>query len=316
MSSSRYLKVVVVLITFGCTSGCDDNTIITPFSERDVHYSIYGFISTTDTQLVRIVPVRKHLERDVVPIDLRAVVSSTELNSGRLDMWSPVLPQLNNGDRGVQFDDSTFGHVYRAIFTPNTGDKYEFRVEGFDGKKTTAQATIPSVPRGVAGSYFEVEGEVHQHVQWPGLSRQPFSVATWYYFMSTDLRPQEFAVPLYHNSFGEISGEGLIIDMNLNEDIRLLRKHIVDNLSLYSSSPTVEDPDTFNLVMTDRRIRIFVGDSTWNFISAVPDRARISQPGAFSNVEDGFGYFGGLGTSIVEANITDPVIRQQMGLSL
>ncbi|NND72912.1 MAG: hypothetical protein HKN43_15150 [Rhodothermales bacterium] len=314
-SSESIIRLLLTLVLLVSATGCDDNTIISPFSGRDAHFSIYGFISTSDTQLVRIVPVRNRLERDDQPTDLQAVVTTTELNSGRVDIWSPVRRQLETGDLGLQFSDSTFGHVYRAIFTPNSGDAFEMRIEGFDGNFSSATTSIPFVSQPVLGDYFDVDGEIHQRIVWPGVFQQPFRVATWLYFASTNLRPDEFAVPFYHNAFGEVTEDGLTIELNLNEDIRLLRRHIVENLSRYSDSPTVENPSTFPLVLTDRRIRIFVGDSTWAFISSSPDEARSSQPGALSNVHNGFGFFGSLGTSVVEAPIIDPAVRLQIGLS-
>ena len=135
-----------------------------------------------------------------------------------------------------------------------------------------------------------------------------------YFITSTDLRPEIFAIPLYHNSFGTVTSSGLEIDINLNRDVQEIRRHIIANLAQYTSTQMLEDPANFNLNLVDRKLRIFVGDSTWNFVTQEPDNT-IAQPGSISNIVNGLGYFGGLGTNFGTFPVTDQSVRLQIGFS-
>ena len=135
LPNSNSFVLLAILAMFLLTNvGCEGDTIISPYSGRDIHYSVYGFINTTDTHYVRIVPIRANGLRDITPQDLDVIVSTVELRTNRTDVWEPVLHQLDDGSRGLPLADSTFGHVYRAIFTPNADDEFLFEVRGFDGR--------------------------------------------------------------------------------------------------------------------------------------------------------------------------------------
>jgi hypothetical protein len=312
LSTPTYVLLVALIVT---GVACEGDTVISPYSGRDIYFSVYGFVSASDTHYVRVVPIRSNGSRDKTPKDLDVHVSTLELTTGRIDEWAPVLNQLNDGSRGLAFSDSTFGHVFRAIFTPNAEDQFRLDVTRFDGKKSSANATIPQVAPPIDNGYVDLAGEVHQRILWPGVFHQPFRVISLYVVTSTDLNPTTFGIPLYHNSTGTVSEAGLEIDVNLNYDVRAIRRHIVDNLNRFTSTPTLENPSNFNLNLVERRMRLFVGDSTWNFISFDVGDASLAQPGAFSNIENGLGFFGGLGTNFGNFPITDAARRLQIGLS-
>ncbi len=314
MTAERYNIIYAAIILAVTMSGCDD-TIISPFSDREANYSIFGYIATDDTHYVRIVPIRNTLDRDVIPVQLDASVTTTNEATGRVDEWSQLLPVQDDGSRGLLFSDSTYGHVFRAIFPVNPGESYTFRVNGFDGDSVSARVSVPFISEPRVEDIVVDNGRIVQTLVIPDLGYQPFAVGVLYVLASDIFNAPRIGIWLYNHGVGTVDDDGVRIEMDLAEDVQLLRKEIVDNLNQYATIPVVEDPQTFTLYLLERRARVFAGDSTWNFISANPDLGRLAQPGAHSNVEGGFGFFGALGTNFAEMPITDSQIRQQIGFT-
>lgn len=310
MKSFRYI-LLPTLCALLLSSACD-STLISPFSGRDVHYSIYGYLAPSDTHLVRIAPVRNRLERDDVPVSLDVQVSSVETRSGRTNTWTQVIPLRDDGDRGLQFSDSTFGHVFQAIFPITPGEEYQLSISDVTSDVTTVETTIPEIRPPVPGNYI-VDGGVKQQLFVPDLFHQPFKVESTYFLVSPIFNQDRYGFIISSENRGVIGEDGLTIELNLSAELATMRRIIIDNLSQYSDIPVLEDPQNFPLIFNERSIRVQAGDSTWSMLTAHPDRSLLSQPGAASNVRNGFGFFGGLGLGFTEASDIPDTFLSQAG---
>lgn len=299
------------------SSGCDQETIISPFSGRDAYFSIYGYLSSNGSQFVRVSPIRNDLDRDKTPVSLDVEVTTRAIGSGRTQTWSQVLPRLEDGQAGLMFSDSTFGHVFTSSFVPVVGETYEIEVVRPDGATTRARTKIPFVNKPVLGPYRTVGDTVYHTVLWPGLTKAPAEIQSVYRLDSPIFKPeiQIPAAPVTHNGEGYLTADGWEIEINLNEDVSIVRQFVNDNLDILSDLPSLEDPLNFPLQLVDVRMRATVRDSSWTFVADEADLARLSQPGAVSNVENGFGYFGSLGTEVDTWLLTDPIILQLIGFN-
>ncbi len=313
------LSLVVIFSLSGLLSGCDDDTIISPFSGREAYFSIYGFISTADTQYVRVIPIRNSVGRDTEPVDLGLTVRTTGMNTGNTAVWAPVLPLLENGERGVLFSDSTFGYVYRAIFTPVVNETYTMEVIRPDGKFSSASATVPRVQVPEVSDVWTRNDSLFQTVVFPGVEEPPFNIQIVYRVSSNLFYPEiQFpTAPLDYTGEGYQVENGWRVDIDLASDVVKVRQYIADNITQFSPLPVVEDVETYDLLSIDIRMRAEIGDSLWRQLDfRNTDTSRLSQPGAFSNVTNGFGYFGATGSNVRTWELPRDSTTSKIGFSM
>ena len=131
------------------------------------------------------------------------------------------------------------------------------------------------------------------------VEKLPRSIETVYRLGSSLFYPeiQLPAIPVNYDGQGYPTDEGWRVDLDLATDVAFVRQFVADNFSDYSPLPTVEDVDTYELASMDIRMRVIVGDSLSETLDDPTQIALISQPGAFSNVENGFGFFAAAGTN-------------------
>ncbi|NND72911.1 MAG: hypothetical protein HKN43_15145 [Rhodothermales bacterium] len=321
IQSAKYesrFAVVLLMVLVAIGPACQGDTIITPFSDRDAHFTLFGFISTADTQRVRVIPVRTQLDREMEPVPLDVTVTTTGKSSGLVEEWGELRPLLSSGERGVMFDDSTFGHVFQAIFTPVIGETYVLEVAGRDGRSSSASVSIPVVEAPVISDVWERNDSLFQSVTWPGVDQPPFDIEMVYRLGSSLFFPeiQLPAIPVDYNGKGFPTPGGWQVDIDLQSDVAFVRQFVADNFSDYSPLPSVEDVDTYELVSMDVRMRIIVMDSLSQQFSGDVSIAALSQPGAFSNVENGFGFLAAVGTNSRLWELPpDPEIRERIGFT-
>lgn len=313
----RNLKIFgfFLCLCFGIT-GCDDDTLISPFSGRDAHFSVYGYISHEDTHYVRVVPIRNTVDRSTEPTQASFSVRSTSVDRNTTTDWQEVLPLLDSGDRGLMFSDSTFGHVFRAVFTPFTGDSYTLEIASPDGDVTTARISAPPVTQPVVDNIWTRNDSTFQTIILPGISESPLEMKAGYRLASPLFYPdiQHPLVFIDYTGKGYATDAGWRVDMDLASDVVEVRQFVADNISSYSPYSTVEDPATMVLVSVDMRFRIVKADSMWSRLQNNPViLSTLSQPGAFSNVTNGFGYVGATGTNVVHWMLPTDSTRIQIG---
>lgn len=281
----RAVLVPLLLLAF-VTAGCEDS--VNPFVEGDRYFTLYGFLDTAaDTQFVRVVALRKTLAYDS-EASIDASVTTTELQTGRRIAWRDSLIRYPNG---------RFGHVFYAPFHPVPGRTYRLDVTRSDGKTTRAETKVPVVPN-VTVQAPTISNPIGytQRVQWEGIDFQPFGIEVWY-----RLGPAAPRLPfrdiVIHYPPAEMRDGKLTVNVKLTTDVEKVIK-------------AKDSPEALSQVpLLGIGLRLSMPDSAWRPPGGVFDPELLVQPGVFTNVENGFGFFGSANRYTVEWTLSPTVTR-------
>lgn len=287
---SLLLSLTLILALFA--SACEET--VDPFVDSDKYYTVYGFLdSGVATQHLRIIPLRQSLiQADAQTIDAR--VTTTAQENGSTVVWESSL---------ITFDDGSIGHVFQGDFRPVPGWTYTLNVERSDGRTSTAVTTLPNpVQAQIADPSISIGGvNTTQEITWAGLDYNPYRVEVWYRFMNTPAsNPFIDAVITYgETEIGRAIDEGWLISVTLTQD----KARVAESLGV--------GEDT-GLTLMGVGMRLTMADDSWRPPGGVFDPEILVQPGTFSNVENGFGFFGAVNQYTVEWTL-DPVITEILG---
>ena len=270
MRVSTYL----VLFSLILITGCEDS--VSPSVGEDRPYTVFGYLDpTTSTQLLRVIPIAESItEVDLVNLD--AEVRTIHEESGAVTVWRQIP---------VEFSDATEGIIYSAEFTPEYENTYRLEVEDPSGEMVRSQTTVPkevNISLLSTSTLFRpgifIEGELPNLVQagilYDAVALQP-AIST-----QSDIR-----VPILVSYRGEQdrSDGGWEIRANLRDDFEVVRQ-AMDGVCLTTPFITIRGAE----------FQAFVGDEAW-----IPpgeaedfDERLLVQPGTFSNIENGLGFFG------------------------
>lgn len=277
-------------------SGCDD-TIIDPFDNEERYFTVYGYLDMLETRhTLRVVPVTRFAENiettDGGRSALDARVFTTDLVSGVRTEWDHRYAQLNDG---------TWGHVFEGRFLVQPGRTYRLEVVRSDGKTTTAETTVPLFN---SSSLFEKGPVVFeqdstrawQDVTIPEIS-SPWDVTLIYMWSAYPINRRLF-IP-YGRPGSRMTDGGWQMRINLSEDQDVVREHVRE--SFEQGIP----PDATTYSLTAMGVQIRVLDANWDPPGGVFDPEILAQPGAMSNVRNGYGFFGSVGIYTEEWNIAE-----------
>lgn len=265
------LLIAAAMMAAGCTESVDTRLRI------DYPYSLYGLINPKlDTHAVRVFEIKSEIML-VRPDPIDARVSTTLLQTGERAAWQDSVIQLADGD---------YRHVFWSMFSPTSGETYRLEVRRSDGEVTSAETTIPPL----------VELEV----------------------LDPDtLRPREALMPVFIRGrppnmpridveyvvagFREEGGEAIFKPVVFNYAQRpgdadgghLLEVDLIADYSeIFQKFDDDNDVTTDIIDLREIIVRVHVGDENWASPTGVFDPDFLVEPGTFSNVDNGFGYFG------------------------
>ncbi len=276
-------------------AGCDQN--IDPIVGEDRPFTIWGYLDAhADTQRVRVFSIEKRLGIDRAgPVD--AVVKSTNLTTGETHAWT---------DREIVFSDSSIGHVFEAVFEVRYEERYRLEVRRSDGAMSGAEVTIPpSVEvelvdernRAVVPAiiYGKPPNLVDVSVIYDAITLPP---ANPWPPGSTTPPAVRLAVAVPYSGKEEPTADGWRYEINLREDFEVVQNEFDLNCL------------TRDLIAL-RRIdfRFLAADEQWAPPNDSFDPNLLIEPGTFSNVTNGFGFFGGGYTVSTRWIPTDIVLR-------
>lgn len=270
-------KLVWALGLLVCITGCDD-TAIDPFDNDERYYSIYGFLEVDYEDLeqtVRIIPITRRAERIESPIDpqaeIDAVVTSTNLRTGQTVRWRHSLEKL---------DDGNYAHIFRSSFFVQQGHTYRLEVERSDGIMTWAETTVPratEAPQFEAAKQLPETGDIVQEVYLPHIP-SPWEITVIYYVGTGITTP----FPIEYGRVGSPTDDGgWRFTINVTKDQKTL------------SSILGVPVDQFQWAAMGMNIRML--DDQWTPPEGLFDPEVLAQPGALSNVENGYGFWGSIG---------------------
>lgn len=289
------IYVSVLLAVLFLTTGCDD-TVIDPFSNEGKYFTIFGYLDILETQHeVRVIPVTRRGAVIESPSDnnasIDAVVTSTDLTTGETRRWGYTLEQL---------DDGTYGHIFRSTFIVQPGRTYRLEVTRSDGIVTSAETTIPYISdpaifeRGPV--VFENDStNLYQEIEVPGIP-SPWDIQAIYLWAGGTINRRVY-VP--YGRKGERTEDGWKLTVTMTEDQAVIVENIRESIEI----GTITD-STF-VTMTAMGVQLRILDEKWDPPGGVFDTDELSLPGSFSNVENGYGYWGSVGLYIQEWNICE-----------
>ena len=252
-------------------TACGD-PFVDPFLRSGGPYSVYGALraETFPTlQRVRVQPVRTLPDAPTDPGEPTARLA--------VDVWTE---DLSTGDtlrwnrRDVRFDDGTVGTVFERRFRALPGRTYRVRLRDREREREArVDVDVPEAPTGQASPATILDGAVTQQVAW---SADRLLGANVVYRLGAT---GQGAIALPYPP--PPAGEPLVIDYTA--DAERLREILTARGTPPSPAP---------LVLTEVLANAFAPGSSWPEIPTDPTVA--AQPGAYSNVDGGYGFVGGL----------------------
>ena len=262
----------LVALTLGaCTESVDTRLGI------DRPFSIYGLINPqADTHGVRVFEIKSNIML-VRPEPIDAQVTSILTQTNERQSWQDSVIQLDDGD---------YRHVYWAVFKPEGGQTYRLEVVRSDGAISTATTTIP--------------GPIELEVQEPDTLIPTQALMPIFVHGDPPTLPRidvEYVVvgfaaggddPIFKSVTFNYAGRpqqksgGYLLEIDLIDDF----------WAIHSEFDQDNAVGTEILDLREIHLRIHVADANWVSPIGRFDPDFLVEPGSFSNVENGFGYFG------------------------
>jgi hypothetical protein len=273
----NYLTILVMLAGFAMM-GCEEDVVAVLNAEYP--YSMYGVLNPlADTQFVRVFPVEGTLEppEEIEKLDVR--FTSIDRSTGEERLWRDSL---------IAISDGTIGHVFYSPFRVEWEHDYRVSITGVDGVETFSEVTVPprtnliiSAPDtstnrvllpatidGIAPRVFRSRLNIQvKYVIGFDPAGNPF-----FYFLN-------YVFPFDQEVQRTGNGWNLAVDV---EDIYFeVAGEVMRDLRYQPSRGITLQLITFSTV---------IGNEEWDPPGGVFDPVVLIQPGAFSNVENGFGF--------------------------
>ena len=243
----------------------------------DQPYSLFGMMNPkSDTHAVRLFEIKSNIAL-VRPDPLDAAVSTTNLDTGVRTIWEDSVVTLEDGD---------YRHVFWAAFEASGGETYRLEVARSDG---ATSAAVTTVPHPVVLEPLEPDTLKPAQALMPLLIRGsppalPRIDVEYILVGFGEGGSDPIFKSLLFNYVGEPDPvpEGFLLEVDLIRDYNeIYRAFNEDN------SVTTDIIDLRQINVT-----VHVGDQNWVSPIGVFDPDYLVEPGSFSNVENGFGYFG------------------------
>ena len=278
------LVSALVLGVLTASAGCDES--VDPIVGSDIPFTLWGFLNAaTDTQYVRVFPVTDQLIPD--PSDgLDARVVSTNLTTGERREWTY---------EAVRFDSLISGHFFWSPFRAEYEHRYRLEVIRSDGETSSVEVSVPSevdfdiqVDLGNTDIPVEIRGEVPNLVgvrvtyhaanvppmlAWP--AGTPIAAAV------------QLPVTIVYDDVVERVEGGWRLVINMARDFTGVQSVYGRNCLI-----TVVDQSAPDIWLRQMEFTALAADSSWAPPGGVFDPNALAVPGTFSNVENGYGFFG------------------------
>ncbi|MEX0601290.1 MAG: DUF4249 family protein [Rhodothermales bacterium] len=298
---SKLCSLLLLCVVPAALLSCD--TSVEPLVGEERPFTVWGLLNAgADTQKVRVFPIADGPGIDRSG-DIDATVSSIDLTTGEERTWSHRVVTYEDGDRG---------HVYWSDFRPEEGHRYQIRIARSDGAVSTATVTIPSgvevtvepnttntkIPVYVRGDVPHLIGVEmrYEATNLPPLNAWP--VGTMVH------PPVFFPVEIPYADRGERITDGWRFDVDMQQDAELVRLTYERNCLITAGAP--------GIALRRVEFHFIAADSAWNPPGGTFDPELLVEPGAFSNVENGYGFIGA--GEVFEVRWTPPAsVRSHLG---
>ena len=290
MKNAAPVGIALLLIL---STGCRE-TVNTRL-EINQPYSLFGLINPkSDTHAVRLFEIKSNIAL-VRPEPIDAVVTTTNMDTGTQQVWEDSVVTLDDGD---------YRHVFWAAFDASGGETYRLTIVRSDGATSTAITTVP----------------------------HPVELVP---LVPDTLKPSEAFMPILIRGnpptlpridveyilfgFGEGGSDPVFKSLLFNyinepiptADGALLKVDLIrDYNEIYRAFNQDSDVTTEIIDLRQINITVHIGDDAWVSPIGVFDPDFLVEPGSFSNVDNGFGYFGSGFTEFVTVRPPLTLIRR------
>lgn len=301
IASRRLFFWSLLLIVPGLMLGCE--TGVDPFVGEDRPFTIWGLMNAgADTQKVRVFTIAgaPGIDRSG---GIDAAVASVDLTTGERREWA---------HRQLTYEDGDVGHVFWSPFRAQTGHRYRLEVTRSDGATSTATTTVPP----------DVEVELDEHTtsaKFPVYIRGdvPNLLDVEMRYEATNLPPVyvwpedrtvhppvAFPVDVSYQGTGDRIPGGFRFDIDMQKDFEIVRDTYLNNCLVTAGAP--------DIALARVEFHFITADSAWSPPGGTFDPDVLVEPGVFSNIENGYGFFGA--GKIVAVRWTPPqLLRMHLG---
>lgn len=259
--------------------GCEED--FNPFVGEERPFTLWGYMDAgADTQKVRVFTIEAGPGLDRAgPID--AVVTSTDLDTGEQRPWH---------DAQVVFDNGSAGHVFWSAFRAQYGHRYRLEVARSDGAASRVEVVVPDPVEVVFDPDFpgtaiplEILGDP------PRLIKVEVEYDTWTVPSSNPWPPGTLPGPSYN----------FPVAISYTDKLKVIEGGWQTQINMVEDVPGIKDVFEQNclssilITIQSVRLRLLVATEDWDPPGGTFDPEVLAEPGTFSNVENGFGFFGG-----------------------
>ncbi|MCY4225046.1 MAG: hypothetical protein OXF06_09440 [Bacteroidetes bacterium] len=268
----RVVLLTGLIVTVAACSETVDTRI-----PLDNPYSLYGIINPkADTHAVRVFEITNNITV-IRPDPLDATVMTTQLSNAKTLTWRDSVIQLENGN---------YRHVFWSVFQASVAETYHLTVKRSDGAQSEAMTTVPPP---IALDVLEPDTlRLRQAIMPlkvmgtpPALPR----IDVEYTLVGYD---EAGANPVFKSVTFNYAGleipdtDGSLLNIDLREDYLKIYDVFDEDSQV---SPNIID-------LREILVTVHVGDHQWVSPVGFFDENFLVEPGSFSNVENGFGFFG------------------------
>jgi len=269
------IKAIIFTVLLLLISACSE-TVDTRL-QIEFPYSVYGIINPkSDTHAVRVFEITQNISV-ISPDAIDATVMTTQLNNGKVHAWRDTVIQLN---------EDVYRHVYWSVFDASMGETYHLKVTRSDGAQTEAMTTIPPP---ITLELLEPDTLLTRQAIMPlkinGAPPNLPRIDVEYILVGFDENGGNAVfkpVTINYAGLQIPEADGFLLEIDLRRDY-------LDIYKLFD-----EDNDVSPNIIDFREIHvtIHVGDSQWVSPVGTFNEDFLVEPGSFSNVQNGFGFFG------------------------
>ncbi len=291
--------LIAAALLASCESGVD------PLIGEPRPFTVWGLLdASADTQRVRIFSIEGESGVDR-PGNLDAVVTSTDLETGETLTWRPYR---------VTYESGVTGHVFEAAFRPVHERRYRLDVTRSDGAVSSATVKVPpevefTIERTDTSPkvFVYVHGEgfnlLGVEMRYEATNVPPGNV--W----PTDLKRHPavfYPVEVSYQGTEEKTRDGVRYDINMVDDFAVVEEEYKNKCLVTEGNP--------DIALRRVEFHFVAANEAWDPPGGVFDPEVLVEPGALSNIDNGYGFLGA-GMVVAERWIPPKGLRDFIGFS-
>lgn len=281
LSSIRNITLGV-LIAVAFLASCE--TAVNPLIGEPRPFTVWGLLdAAADTQRVRIFSIEGEPGVDR-PGNPDASVTTTDLETGETLSWTPYR---------ITYGDSITAHLFQAVFRPVHGHRYRLDVTRSDGAVSSATVKVPP----------EVDFTIERSDLSPRMSVYvrgnplPNLLGVEMRYEATNVPPAQvwpadlklhpvvnYPVEISYQGTEQRAPGVVRYDINMADDFAIVEETYKSRCLVTEGNP--------NIALRRVEFHFVAANEEWSPPDGVFDPEVLVEPGALSNIENGYGFFG------------------------